>query len=132
MRPRCTWRRARSSARSTDGCTSRRRRSLSNREWAERIARIRERGTVELEYRERDVRGVAPTKDDEVVEAETLGPVDIQRLQLVEMLGGIGDAPLDFRHGQCRPTSEAVSHDSNPSGIKVSFRVPRCAIKQMF
>src|SRR5262249_45242241 len=41
------------------------------------------------------------------------------------------DTPLDFNCSERRPTSEAMPHDSDPGGIRLSFRVPRCVIKRM-
>ena len=41
------------------------------------------------------------------------------------------DTPLDFSCSERCPTSEAMPHDSNPSGIELSFRVPRFVIKQV-
>src|SRR5262249_11134809 len=41
------------------------------------------------------------------------------------------DAPLDFSRGERSPAPEAVSNNPSPSGIKLSFRVPGCIIKQM-
>ncbi len=41
------------------------------------------------------------------------------------------DAPVSFSCRERRPTSEAVSHDSNPSGIHLNLRTARRTMEQM-
>ncbi len=41
------------------------------------------------------------------------------------------DAPVSFSCRERSPASEAVSHDSNPRGINLNFRVVRWVIEQM-